>query len=99
MKLPKKIKVGNITYRIIKDAKAQADLKMMNTVGYHSGTEQTLAIANKLTPEMTRNTFFHELTHALMYQIGAVEQYENELFIQSLANELDKLFELKDGKR
>jgi len=95
MKLPKKIKVGNIPYDIIIGEENQKFLDEAESTGWHSPKDQVILIGEGLSPEVTRNTFFHELTHAILYEIGAMNEYDNELLVQSIANELDKLFELK----
>lgn len=91
MKIPKKIKVGCITYTIRYD-------KLEDCYGIHDSNAQEIILANGMSPEMTRNTFLHELMHAIMCQIGAEDAQKNEILIQCLANEIDKLFELKPDK-
>ena len=88
MIIPKTIKVGNIVYKIV--------LKKLKTeFGTHDAFRQKIIIGNDLTKEMTRNTFIHELVHAMLFQIGAYKESRDEILVQSLANEIDKLFELK----
>lgn len=94
MKIPDTIKVGNITYTII--------IKKLSKglFGLHKPAKQEIIISDNLSKKMQRNVFFHELTHALFFQIGAIEEKREELLVQSLANELDKLFKLKKmGKK
>jgi hypothetical protein len=88
MKIPEKITVANIEYTI-------ARKKLKNDFGLHDPKKQKIIIDKGLTPQMERNTFFHELTHALLFQVGAFAEQKNEVLVQSLANEIDKLFELK----
>jgi Zn-dependent peptidase ImmA (M78 family) len=91
MKIPETIKIGNITYEIkIK--------KLKKTLGLHKPIKQQIILSENMSEEMTRNTFFHELVHALFFQVGAVNERQNEVLVQSLANELEKLFELKTEK-
>ncbi len=91
MKIPETIKIGNITYEVkIK--------KLKKTFGLHKPMKQQIILNEKMSEEMTRNTFFHELVHALFFQVGAVNERQNEVLVQSLANELEKLFELKTEK-
>lgn len=88
MKLPKKIKVGNLTYTVIYT-------KLEDNFGIHNPGKQTITISNNMSEEMTRNVFIHELMHAIMFQIGADSERRDEILIQSLTNEIDKLFKLK----
>jgi len=94
MKLPDKIKVGNITY----DIELRSDLGE-ECLGIHKykGNSTALYLSDELEGDKKRNIFFHELTHAILCQIGADDQFDDEMFVQSLANELDKLFELKQA--
>lgn len=88
--LPEKIKVGNIEYKIDRETHE----------GYHgfhvySGNERRIIIDPSLTGDNLKNVFFHEIVHAILYQIGADEENENEMLVQGLANEIQKLFDLK----
>ncbi|MGK2864867.1 MAG: hypothetical protein ACSLE0_23245 [Chitinophagaceae bacterium] len=90
MILPETIKVGNIVYTIKREHNE-------GYFGFHDFGEDKneIVLDPYITGQKLRNVFFHELTHAILYQIGAEEENENELFVQSLANELDKLFEIR----
>jgi hypothetical protein len=88
MEIPESIKVGCINY----DVKFR-DLE--EVFGIHDPAEQELIISSGLTEEMTRNTFIHEVVHAIFCQIGAAEEQKNEVLVQALTNEIDKLFILK----
>ena len=92
MKLPDKIKVGNIVYEI----RRKSFNKYLLGVHRYKNDKAELLLHEKLTGQKLRNIFFHELTHAILVQIGADKENDNEMFVQSLANELDKLFELKE---
>ena len=91
MVIPKEIKVGNILYSV-----ERKNLKRW-LLGLHRYKKdyKVLLIDEQLTGDKERNIFFHELTHAILVQIGADKENDNEMFVQCLANELDKLFELK----
>lgn len=88
MKIPETIKIGNIIYTV----KVK---KLKKTFGLHKPMKQQIILNEKMSEEMTRNTFFHEVVHALFFQLGAYQERGNEILVQSLANELDKLFILK----
>jgi hypothetical protein len=92
MDIPKKIKVGNITYKV-------KFKKLKKCFGLHEPEDQELILSLGMSKEMTRNTFMHELVHAIFFQIGAIEEKRSEILVQSVANELDKLFELKPQKK
>lgn len=90
MNIPKKIKVGKVTYKIVEE-------KEEGFLGSHEigGVKQQIALQAGMKPDKERNVFFHELTHAIFYQAGGFIEYDNEYLVQSVANILDDLFELK----
>lgn len=88
MDLPKNIKICNITYEVITK-------KLEDDFGLHDPKTQKITIDKGLSPEMRRNTFMHEVTHAILFQVGAFTEQKDEILVQSVANELDKLFEFK----
>jgi len=90
MKIPKEIKVGRVTYEITRN---EDDVFL----GDHdiTKTKQILNITPGMKSDKERNVFFHELTHAIFYQAGGFMEYDNEYLVQSVANILDELFELK----
>lgn len=90
MKLPNKIKVGNLVYDIVRE-----DHDGFLGLHCYGENDTKIILDTRLTGDKLRNVFFHELVHAIFHEIGADEENLNEILIQSLANELDKLFELK----
>lgn len=90
MKLPKSIKVGRVTYKI---TRSEDDVFL----GDHDITQikQVINIIPGMQSDKERNVFFHELTHAILFQAGGFMEYDNEYLVQSVANILDQLFELK----
>jgi hypothetical protein len=90
MKIPEKIKVGNITYRVTRREEE-------HFLGSHEieGSKQVINVIPNICADKERNVFFHELTHAILYQAGGFMEYDNEYLVQSMANILDNLFELK----
>ena len=90
MRIPKTIKVGNITYNIKRE-----DHDGYHGIHYYNDNDNDILLNTKLTGDKLRDVFFHELTHAILHQIGADEENENEVFVQALANSLNNIFELK----
>lgn len=90
MKIPKSIKIGNITYDITRHENGVL-------LGEHniSQTSQAINIIPGMKSDKERNVFFHELSHAILFQAGGFMEYDNEYLVQSMANILDNLFELK----
>lgn len=89
--LPSEIKVGNVVYRIQREK--HEGFKGLHM--YEPG-DLRIIIDPRLEGEELINVFYHELIHAILYQIGADEECENEMLVQGMANELQKLFVLKN---
>lgn len=88
MKIPKRIKIGQVTYKILSE-----DIEG-NIQGYHDATKNNreIVLDNKLKGEVLKNVFYHELVHAILWEMGS-ELTEEELFVQSLANMLQQVNE------
>lgn len=88
MKIPNKIKIGHITYNII--IKPIED----STIGYHETKKniRNIVLDSSLKGKLLENVFYHELVHAILWEIGS-EETENELFVQSFANILQQVNE------
>lgn len=82
MKIPNKLKVGNLTYSICK-------LEDSNITHYGkcSVSEQKIWLAKEFTSEEAKiQTFFHELTHIVL-DIGRYDdESKNEKFVEHIAN-------------
>jgi hypothetical protein len=89
MQIPKKIKVGTKTYAIIQVKKARTK----NTLAAIDYTHGIIWMAthdeqgNKLSNEEMSDTFWHELTHAVLHDMNHVMCYD-EKFVTAFANRL-----------
>jgi hypothetical protein len=92
LKLPKKVKVGDrwLSVEIVETMERRA------TMGYvYYGTGE-IEVAKKCnvtnqaySKEEVSDTFWHELTHAILYDMGH-SLYKNEQFVTRFANRLAK---------
>ena len=62
MKIPKKVKVGGITYKI-KEVKKPCNEK--KTHGYQYEADQNILLKKSLPKEYKEKVFIHELIHAI----------------------------------
>ncbi len=92
MNIPNYIRVGKVLYTVTRE---KDDIFL----GDHdiTKTNQRLNVIPDMRDDKERNVFFHELTHAIFYQAGAIMECDNEILVQSVANILDDLFELKSA--
>ncbi len=89
MKMPKQIKVGRVTYTI------QRVPKLRDRCGFVDVDAKviTLATGNMLgrySAAERANTFWHEVTHAILYEIGD-ELWANERHVNAFANRLEPI--------
>jgi predicted SprT family Zn-dependent metalloprotease len=92
MQLPRKIKVGDRWYsvEIVETMQRRAQ---MGCVYYGTGAIEVAAKSNTTNKPYTKaevsDTFWHELTHAILYDMGS-QLYKNEKFVTRFANRLSK---------
>jgi predicted SprT family Zn-dependent metalloprotease len=92
MELPKKIKVGDRWYsvEIVETMERRAH---MGYVYYGTGAIEIAKKSNvtnkRYSNEEVSDTFWHELTHAILYDMGS-NLYSNEKFVTRFANRLSK---------
>jgi len=92
MELPKKVKVGDRWYsvEIVETMERKA---MMGYVYYGTGSIEIAKKSNVTNTPYTNDeisdTFWHELTHAILYDMGS-NLYNNEKFVTRFANRLAK---------
>jgi predicted SprT family Zn-dependent metalloprotease len=92
MELPKKIKVGDRWYsvEIVETMERRAH---MGYVYYGTGAIEIAKKSNvtnkRYSKEEVSDTFWHELTHAILYDMGS-NLYNNEKFVTRFANRLCK---------
>ncbi len=92
MQLPKKLKVGDRWYsvEIVETMERRAQ---MGYVYYGTGAIEVATKSNvtnqKYSSDEINDTFWHELTHAILYDMGH-SLYKNEQFVTRFANRLAK---------
>jgi hypothetical protein len=92
MEIPKKVKVGNRWYsvEIVETMERKAQ---MGYVYYGTGAIEIAKKSNvtktPYTNDEISDTFWHELTHAILYDMGS-SLHNNEKFVTRFANRLNK---------
>lgn len=92
MELPKKVKVGDRWYsvEIVETMERRAQ---MGYVYYGTGLIEVAKRSNvtdrPYSKEEVSDTFWHELTHAILYDMGS-SLHSNEKFVTRFANRLSK---------
>jgi hypothetical protein len=95
MKIPKEVVIGNTPHQI----RTKKSIIYKNTVchGFFNEDDCTIDIAEgnpvrgyKYDADERANTFWHELTHAILYDMHELELNANEKFVSAFANRLDQ---------
>ena len=91
MIIPTRITVGNHRYTI-RMLKYMPRKGIMGTVHYDLGTIQLATHSNtsnaRYSPLRLQETFWHEVTHAILEDMGQHELNRNEAFVTQFANRL-----------
>jgi Zn-dependent peptidase ImmA (M78 family) len=95
MKIPKQVTVGKSKIAVV-----QPDgLKVGNDIcrGGYDYSQPVIMVAKgnlkrktKFTPSQRANTFWHELTHAILHDMGENKLNHNEQFVSDFADRLDQ---------
>lgn len=92
MKIPKKIKIGNLIYRIEDLSEADED----DYFGRSYCFKQYIKLSKQLTQECKEETLFHELVHLILEQGGFKEESKDEKLTTTIGNGFYQV--LKDNK-
>ena len=92
MRIPKKLKVGKRWYKVSVVNK-MPQFGMMGSTNYKTA-DITVATHSTMTdkrykPEQVSDTFWHELTHAILYDMGS-ELNTDEKFVTEFSNRLNQ---------
>ena len=91
MKLPTKIRVGRRWYSV-EVVEAMLDKRDMGRVHYHEQRIQLGRTSNitgkQFKPEQIADTFWHEVVHTILRDMGEHRLNSNEAFVTKFANRL-----------
>ena len=95
MKIPKQVTVGKTKIDIHRPHSLKVGRHACR--GCYDYSQQAIAIANytpsgshKYSPSEKSNTFWHELTHAILHDMGENKLNHNEQFVTAFADRLDQ---------
>lgn len=89
MRIPKRVTVGRTRYKIfVNDSELEEDAMGAINFGLKTILIRTqFDDGKRITKEEVSNSFWHEITHAVLFDMGH-ELYNNEVFVRSFANKL-----------
>lgn len=89
MKIPSEITIGKTVYKVKRPHTVQDPASYGRT--YFDDKVVELAVydkfGNKFSVDEVDNTFWHEVTHAILYDMGH-NLWDNEVFVTAFANRL-----------
>ncbi len=88
-KIPKEIDLAGQTFTIIQDPSIQ---KLANCCGQTHFDEGVIVINPQLRPDTRNVTYFHELVHAVLMTMGAMELNKDGAFVDTFGNLLWQSF-------
>ena len=95
MKIPKEVVIGNTPHQI--RTKKSIMYKKAVCHGFFNEDDCTITIAEgnpirgyKYDADEQANTFWHELTHAILYDMNELKLNADEKFVTAFANRLDQ---------
>lgn len=95
MKIPNEVKIGKTKITVLKPHSLKVGRHACR--GCYDYSQQVIAIANytpsgthKYSPSEKSNTFWHELTHAILHDMGEADLNLNEQFVSDFADRLDQ---------
>lgn len=84
MKIPKKVKIGGVTY-VVEFRKNDTDTMGVLNLGqlhYHHGK---LSIDENMPKDIQEQVFLHEVTHGMLRMMGRKDLNEDEYFVDGLS--------------
>jgi len=95
MKIPKSVKVGKTTIPVKQFYAVKVGRKPVR--GCYQWVDKEIRISNrtwcgsyKYSASEKSNTFWHELTHAILHNMGEDKLNHNEKFVSDFADRLDQ---------
>lgn len=95
MKIPNEVKIGKTKIRVLKPYAVRVGKDACR--GCYNWATKEIHVANytpsgkhKYSPSEKSNTFWHELTHAILHDMGEKKLNDNEQFVSDFADRLDQ---------
>jgi Zn-dependent peptidase ImmA (M78 family) len=88
IKIPKTVKVGAMTYSVEIVPNLFSKRSLYGEVTY---SDQSIIIAGDVSESRQFNAFLHELTHAILFEMGDWERSSDELFVRQFSNMLTQV--------
>jgi Zn-dependent peptidase ImmA (M78 family) len=88
MQIPSRVQVGAMTYEVRIIPNMHAERELYGEVLYG---QQIIKIAGDISERRQVNTYLHELTHAILFESGSVEDYQDEQLVRRFSNVLTQV--------
>lgn len=85
--IPKKFNIFGETYTVKQLVKIDKD----NSWGEHDPVKNTIKILKSLNEQQKEQTFYHEVLHVILYNLGYEELDNDEIFIDRISKALHQI--------
>lgn len=101
MKLPKKINILGVEYKVIKPRHIHEDITKRRPedeiIGLSNPSQRSISVSTnpKVCDDLKEQTFFHECTHAILYDSGLdelISPENEETFAQIFGNAMHQIY-------
>lgn len=93
-----KVNVGGVKYSIYLKKNLIEPDSHQPVWGYTDYARSAIYIDNKLNKQHIKQTLIHELVHAMLWETGAVDSYNDEKIVNPLGNMLYAVLQLNNLK-
>lgn len=95
MKIPKKVRIGHVTYKIVPMSKSES--YSADSYGCYMGNECTIVVDATRDPQLVKDTLLHEIMHGVWYWGGLEDGDKQERIVTLMATGLTQV--LKDNPK
>ncbi len=93
-----KINIGGVKYAVYLKKNLIEPDSHQHVWGYTDYEKSAIYIENKLSEQHIKQTLIHELVHAMLWETGAVDSYNDEKIVNPLGNMLYAVLHLNNLK-
>lgn len=94
-----KIHIGSLDYDVVFVKNFDDDTDEQISLGKCDEPLCKITINNAFPKQTMQQTFWHEVLHAMMMELGQTDLYNNETFIDTMAKQLHMFFKRNDIKK
>jgi len=92
------VNIGSTTYALssLPLEKVQEEIEIKDAIAGISGLTCKILVSNDVPQQVMRQSFFHEITHGILDELGLYELNEDEGFVDAFGKQLYQFFTKND---